>query len=126
MNVNGFYNSGFVTRLLDMDVEKLRRWVWKLRRFLSAEANPDVGKIRYYSEQDVNVLAVCHRMREEGYAFADIMAFLETGDLPTLIITAAQHEAQQEELIMLQVKVDYLEGEVEALEGMLDEAGYDE
>lgn len=126
MNVNGFYNSGFVTRMLDMDVEKLRRWVWKLRRFLSTEANPDVGKIRFYSEQDVNVLAVCHRMREEGYPFADIITFLEIGDLPTLIITAAQHEVQQEELVMLRVKVDYLEGEVEALEGMLDEVGYDE
>ena len=70
------YNPSDVARLLQVSVSTIQRWSKQFGAHLSADASPEPGQRRAYSEADVAILRRAQRMLQAGVTWQTVNAQL--------------------------------------------------
>jgi len=94
----------------------IRTWSGEFEQFLSPDANPGEGRTRYYSEEDVRVLALVAEMKGQGKQVEDIAASLsigKRGDVESAVQAAQQRPQSLDQAI---VYIEQLVSRVESLQ----------
>lgn len=65
--------------LQDKNSNTLRSWVEEFKDFLGASANPDPGKPRFFTEDDLRILRTIRDLRAIHLPYSEIRARLEQG-----------------------------------------------
>jgi DNA-binding transcriptional MerR regulator len=82
------YQSRHVQTLFDISNETLRQWSMTFEKHLSPTANPEKGRHRQFSHDDLRAFATIKRLKDEGKINKDILTYLKTGqaldDAPAL------------------------------------------
>jgi DNA-binding transcriptional MerR regulator len=74
------YTTNDVKTLLNVAPETVRNWTREFARYLSATANPEAGRTRLYTDDDLKVFDLVYRMRDENRSYEDIHASLLAGE----------------------------------------------
>jgi len=125
------YTVGHVATLFQVDGNTIRRWCKEFLDYLSEDANPEKGKVRRFTEDDLSVFSLISAMQNRRQTFTDMHASLKSGTRgeipksPTDIIPARNLLALQvQELTAdndtLRIHVAQLETEVRMVREQLD------
>lgn len=120
------YTASTVATLAGVAIHTVHRWSEEFSRYLSAMANPQKGKQRNYTQDDLTVLLYVATSKKSGFTFEQIHAALKMGeraaipetmptDLKALVtddrkelLAQIQHYAR--EIEALRVELDQLRG----------------
>ena len=118
------YSTGHLTNLFDISRTTLADWCKTFAPYLSATANPPKGSHRRYTDDDMGVFALVHRLKRAGLTNDEISATLATGqrdDLPEDASDLAP-VAVSGQVRALQTRVSELEKFLSGLRTERDEA----
>lgn len=73
------YTTTKVCDLFNVSRETIRNWSAEFSAYLSAGANPGPDRTRYYSDDDLKVMALIAQMKRQGMVYADIHLSLRAG-----------------------------------------------
>lgn len=119
-----------ITQLFGITSEGLRKWAIEFSDYLSPRATPGKGQTRRYNDEDMGVLTLIARMKDEGFTYANIHAALKSGqrgETPEKALQERDSEGHQlahltRENITLKVQLEERDQRIEQLEEDLDEA----
>ncbi len=77
------YTTNDVKTIFNVAPETVRNWAREFSHYLSATANPEVGRTRLFSDDDLKVLDLVNKMRNENKSYEEIHAVLATGQRGT-------------------------------------------
>lgn len=127
--------TGMISDVFHVTPQTVKRWASEFASYLSVSATPQAGKARLFTDADLEVLALVADMKAAGKTFEEIHAALKAGqrgDVPEMPAgspaqtTQALAYYQQEvddlrrQLQAERTRADKAEGEVKALERMLE------
>ncbi|MBD2465461.1 MerR family transcriptional regulator [Oscillatoria sp. FACHB-1407] len=69
-----------VAHIFGVDRNTIKKWAYKFRDYLSSKANPSKGEIRYFTQEDLMVLALVSYYWEEEPDYEHIYAHLNSKD----------------------------------------------
>lgn len=93
------YRIGEASTLLglhDKNSNTLRSWVEEFKEFLGASANPDAGRPRFFTEDDLRVLRTVRDLRVNHLPYSEIRARLAQGAYAVEQSSPGQHEESLE------------------------------
>ena len=73
------YTTNDLKTIFNVAPETIRNWTREFSRHLSVTANPEMGRTRFYTDDDIKVLDLVNKMRESGSAYEEIHAALDAG-----------------------------------------------
>lgn len=73
------YQSRHLQSMFDISSETVRNWAKEFEVYLSPSANPPKGKYRKFTEEDLRVIALIARMKDDGAIFEGIHEALQDG-----------------------------------------------
>lgn len=80
------YSSHNVCEFFGVSRETVRTWAHEFSDFLSPTVNPEKGRTRQFTDEDLRVLALVSEMKKQGLLYTDVKAALgagQRGELPT-------------------------------------------
>ncbi len=75
------YTTNDLRTIFNVAPETIRNWTREFARHLSVTANPETGRTRFYTDDDIKVLDLVNKMREDSSAYEEIHAALDAGQL---------------------------------------------
>ena len=75
------YTTNDLRTIFKVAPETIRNWTREFARHLSVTANPEQGKTRLYTEEDIPILDLVNKMRENGNSYEEIHAALDAGQV---------------------------------------------
>lgn len=73
------YSTNDLKTLFNVAPETIRNWTREFARHLSVTANPESGRNRLYTDDDLQVLDLIRTMRENSHSYEEIHAALDSG-----------------------------------------------
>ena len=73
------YGTNEAKSIYNRDEQTIRNWAIEFAEFLSPLANPEKGRNRAFTEDDMRVLDLIASLKDEGKQFIDIHAALKAG-----------------------------------------------
>lgn len=73
------YSTNDLKTLFNVAPETIRNWTREFARHLSVTANPESGRNRLYDEEDLQILDLIHKMRDNSHSYEEIHAALDAG-----------------------------------------------
>ena len=110
MNLNK-RKTGWIARYFNINNETVRTWSSQFSVYLSDNANPESGKTRYFTEEDLEVFALAYQMLVKGGGtYEQVREQLDDGmrgsvEMVNAIISDADGEVK---IIVLQKKIQDL------------------
>ena len=80
-----FYTTQHLRTIFKVSHQTIKNWADEFASYLSPTANPEAGKKRLYTTEDVQVFALVKDYRQRGYTYEDVHTALKTGqrgDIP--------------------------------------------
>ena len=77
------YTTNDVKTIFNVAPETIRNWAKEFARYLSVTANPESGRTRLFGDDDLKVLDLVNKMRNENKSYDEIHATLATGQRGT-------------------------------------------
>ena len=74
------YTTNDISVLFHVSQETIRNWTREFAGYFSVTANPEVGRTRIYTEDDLKVIDLIYKMREDSRPYEEIHASLQTGE----------------------------------------------
>lgn len=74
------YTTSDAEVIFKVSPQTIRNWGREFARYLSANANPDEGRTRIFTEEDMQVLDLVSQMKSQGKQYEDIHAALLAGE----------------------------------------------
>jgi DNA-binding transcriptional MerR regulator len=74
------YTTNDIKAIFSIAPETVRNWTREFARYLSVTANPESGRTRLFTEEDLKVFDLVNRMREDNKSYDDIHAALIAGE----------------------------------------------
>lgn len=118
------FTTGHITSLYDISRTTLAEWCKTFAPYLSATANPPKGAHRRYTDEDMGVFSLVHRLKRSGFTNDEISATLASGQRDTIPEGAANTTpiAVTGQVRALQNRVSELEDFLNQLRTERDEA----
>ena len=118
------FTTGHITSLFDISRTTLAEWCKTFAPYLSATANPPKGAHRRYTDDDMGVFSLVHRLKRSGLTNEEISATLATGQRDIMPEDAAEMTpvAVSGQVRALQNRVSELENFLNGLRTERDEA----
>lgn len=110
------YATRDVTTRFGVSRQTVRVWALEFENNLSPTANPEKGRQRNFTDDDLQVFALIAEMKEKGATFEEIHAALasgQRGNIPTLPETAITPK-QSAQVTQLEIQIVDLEGKLQA------------
>ena len=73
------YTTNDLKTIFTVAPETIRNWTREFSRHLSVTANPEMGRTRLYTDDDIKCLDLVNKMREGGSSYEEIHAALDAG-----------------------------------------------
>lgn len=74
------YTTNDVKTVFSVAPETIRNWAREFERYLSVTANPEPGKTRIFTEEDMEVFDLINSMRDDKKSYDEIHAALASGE----------------------------------------------
>jgi DNA-binding transcriptional MerR regulator len=118
------FATGHITSLFDISRTTLSEWCKIFAPYLSATANPPKGAHRRYTDDDMGVFSLVHRLKRSGLTNEEIIATLASGQRDMMPEDAADMTpvAVSGQVRALQNRVSELENFLNGLRTERDEA----
>ncbi|MCB9454220.1 MAG: MerR family transcriptional regulator [Anaerolineaceae bacterium] len=81
------YTTNDIKTIYGIAQETVRNWTREFARYLSATANPETGRVRLFTDDDMKVFDLVNRMRQDNKAYEEIHVALiagQRGNLPAV------------------------------------------
>lgn len=78
--MNQMYSVNQAAALYNVSYETIRRYTLEFADYLSPTANPQAGRQRLYSEEDMKVFSLVVEMKTQGNTYDDIHVALKRGE----------------------------------------------
>ena len=73
------YTTNDLKTIFNVAPETVRNWTREFSRHLSVTANPERGRTRLYTEDDMKCLDLIRNMRDSGQSYEEVHAALDSG-----------------------------------------------
>ncbi len=109
------YTTSEAKAIFNRDEQTIRNWAKEFAEFLSPMANPQKGRSRTFTEDDMRVFDLVAKLKDEGKQYVDIHTSLKSGqrgDLPVVspdelrALTVGQIERR------LSLEIQHLKGDL--------------
>ena len=74
------YTTNDVKTIFNIAPETVRNWTREFARYLSVTANPETGRTRLFTDEDLKVLDLVNTMRNDNKSYEDIHVALAAGE----------------------------------------------
>jgi len=74
------YTTSDIKTIFNIAPETVRNWAKEFERYLSVSANPQQGRTRLFTEDDLKVFDLVNSMREDSKSYDEIHATLASGE----------------------------------------------
>lgn len=116
------WNAIQVANVFKIARETVRQYSLEFGKYLSAAANPGKNRTRVYNQDDMEVFALIVQMKGQGKQYPDIHGALANGDRGLLPNgTEATALSAQPRYTQLQLKLDFLEGELKTAQAQIEQ-----
>lgn len=125
------YTTSDAEVIFKVSPQTIRNWAREFARYLSVNANPDEGRTRIFTEEDMQVLDLVAQMKSQGKQYEDIHAALmagERGNRPgyssdevRALVTGEVERRLHMEIQVLKRQLEIAERKLEAAEHTNDE-----
>lgn len=119
------YTVAHVCELHGVVQETVRQWVMEFEQYLSPTANPGKNKKRHFTVEDMRVLSLIAKMKDQSFTYEEIHAALQNGqrgDSPELDPDRLQLIATSERENHLSLQIAHLKDHITQMETSLQRA----
>lgn len=119
------YTTSDAEVIFKVSPQTIRNWSKEFSRYLSATANPEEGRTRIFTEEDMRVLDLVARLKVEGKQYDEIHAALlagERGNPPGVSSDEVRALVAGEIERRLHLEIQVLKRQLEIAEKKLEEA----
>lgn len=101
------YSTLQTATMFSISRETVRLWTEEFAAYLSPTATPSQGRHRQYTDEDMTVFALIHRMKGEGSVYEDIHIALRRGDReqPPNTLDLALPEGTKQQIALMQAQI---------------------